>query len=405
VHNTLWNVYAFLANYARLDGFDPTAEPVPLEERQPIDRWLLSNLQLLVQRAHDSMRSYLLYGFVEQAERFIDDLSNWYVRRNRRRFWRTKDEADRDKLGAYQTLYTALETLCRVIAPICPFVTERIYQNLVRKARPDAPESIHLCEFPQADPALIDEDLSKQMDAVKDLVSMALGVRQARQLRVRQPLAEMTVAAADAAIRAGIERFPSHVLEELNVKRLVVREDLGDAVSATVKPDFGKLGPRLGKSAGNAAKALGELDPDEVARTLDADGRIELTLDGEAVTLLSDDVIVERQWRDGIAGADGPAFSVALDTVLTDELTAEGWARDVVRHVQQLRKDAKLEMSDRIRLRYDTSSESLAAAIDTWSDYVRAETLALDIARGLADEPDRVATIGGAELKLSLVEV
>jgi isoleucyl-tRNA synthetase len=405
VHNTLWNVYAFLANYARLDGFDPAAEPVPVAERQPIDRWLLSNLQLLVQRAHESMRSYLLYGFVEQAERFIDDLSNWYVRRNRRRFWRTKDAADRDKLAAYQTLYTAMETLCRVIAPVCPFVTERIYQNLVREADADAPSSIHLCEYPQADPALIDEELSKQMDAVKDLVSMALGVRQAKQLRVRQPLAEMTVASGDADIRAGIERFQSHVLDELNVKRLVVREDLGDAVTATVKPDFAKLGPRLGKTAGAAAKALTERDPDAVAQTLERDGRLELAVGDETVTLLSDDVIVQREWAEGVAGADAPTFSVALDTVLTDELIAEGWARDVVRHVQQLRKDAKLEMNDRIRLRYDTESAELAGAIETWSEYVRAETLALDIARGLADEPDRVAKIGGAELKLSLVEV
>ncbi len=416
VFNTLWNVYAFLANYARLDGFDPKAEPVPVAERQDIDRWLLSNLQLLVRHAHDSFDSYLMYGFVEQAERFIDGLSNWYVRRNRRRFWRSKDENDRDKLAAYQTLYTSLVTLCKLIAPICPFVTERIYQNLVRgkgvspvsdhgqdgRATADAPESIHLCAYPQADESLIDEALSKQMNAVTEVVSAALGVRQAKGLRVRQPLSEIVVASADSAIRAGVGRFQGQVLEELNVKSLTVRENLDDVLEYKVRPDMAKLGPRLGKAAGKVAAALAGMAPADVVSGVKQPEGLAVDIDGEEVHVMSEDVVVERVWPDKFAGAEEHAFAVALKTELTDELIAEGMARDVVRHVQQLRKDADLEMSDRIRLRFDTVDETLAAAVESWAEYIQAETLALSLDRGLLDEPDRVAKVGGSEVKLSI---
>ena len=405
VFNTLWNVYAFLTNYARLDGFDPAAEPVPLAERQDIDRWLLSNLQLLIQRAHQAFDSYLMYGFVEQAERFIDDLSNWYVRRSRRRFWRSKDAGDRDKLAAYQTLYTAVSALCKLIAPICPFVTERIYQNLVRGADPDAPDSVHLCRYPQADESLIDEALSKQMDAVTGIVSAALGLRSAKSLRVRQPLAEVIVASPDPELRAGVERFRSHLLEELNVKALTVRTDLDDLLEYKVRPDMARLGPRLGRSAGAVQARLAELAPADVAADVKKPGGLELHVDGETVRLMSDDVVVDRVWPDNLAGAEEHAFTVALNTDLTPDLIAEGMARDVVRHVQQLRKDAALEMDARIRVHYETIDPALLSALQVWEDYIRGETLALDLHRGLLDEPDRVAKVGGAEIKLAITQV
>ncbi|MFH1731608.1 MAG: class I tRNA ligase family protein, partial [Planctomycetota bacterium] len=421
VFNTLWNVYAFLANYGRLDGFDPNAEQVPISQRQDIDRWLLSNLQLLVRRAHEAFDDYLMYGFVEQAERFIDGLSNWYVRRSRRRFWRTKDESDRDKQAAYQTLYTALVTLCKLIAPLCPFVAERIYQNLVRggpavaevhdlgesglmEAGYSAPESVHLCEYPQADEALIDEALSKQMDAATEVVSAALSVRQAKQLRVRQPLSFMIVASNDPEVRAGVERFRDHILEELNVKSLAVQENLDGVLTVEVRPDMSRLGPRLGKNAGKLSAALAEMPPADVAAGVKTAEGLAVSIDGEDYQLTEEDVVVEQVWPEQLAGAEGPAFGVALNTELTGELIAEGMARDVVRHVQQLRKDADLEMDARIRLRYDTDDGTLAAAVDTWTDYIKAETLALDVVRGLLDEPDRVAKIGGSGIKLAITE-
>ncbi|MFW6158698.1 MAG: isoleucine--tRNA ligase [Planctomycetota bacterium] len=404
VFNTLWNVYAFLANYARLDGFDPTAQPVPLDERQDLDRWLLSNLQLLVRAAREGFESYLMYGFVERAERFIDDLSNWYVRRSRRRFWRSHEESDRDKLAAYQTLYTALVTLCKLIAPVCPFVAERIYQNLVR-ATEDAPESVHLCSYPEADESLIDAELSAQMDAVKDVVSAALGARQAEGLRVRQPLPELIVASKDPAVRQGVERFRSHVLDELNIKELPLRDSADDLLDYRVRPDMARLGPRLGPKAGAVKAALDAMDPAEVAAGVESLDGLPLEINGETVRLDRDDVIVERIWPDGLAGAEEATFALALNTVLTDELIQEGIARDVVRHVQQLRKEADLEMDARIRIRYDTDDDGVAAAVRQWSDYIAAETLALSMDRGLLDEPDRVAKVSGARIKLGISEV
>jgi isoleucyl-tRNA synthetase len=399
---TLWNVYAFLANYARLDGFDPTADPVPVDERQDIDRWLLSNLQLLVRHAREGFEGYLVHGFIEEAERFIDGLSNWYVRRSRRRFWRSRDESDRDKLAAYQTLYTALVTLAKILAPVCPFVSERIYQNLMRKADPDAPESIHLCAYPEADAALIDEELSQHMNAVTEVVSAALGLRQARQLRVRQPLPELIVASPDPAVRTGVERFRTHLLDELNVKDLSVRESADDLLTYSVRPDMSRLGPRLGKTAGKVAQALAEMDPAHVAAGVAGPENIAVVVDGDAVRLSPEDVVVERSWPEYLAGSEEARFTVALNTQLTDELVAEGMARDVVRHVQQLRKEADLEMDDRIRIRYDTSHPRLLAAVEDWADYIRAETLALSLDRGLLDEPDRVANVTGAQLKLAV---
>jgi len=411
VHNTLWNVHAFLANYARLDGFDPKAEPVPVAERQDLDRWLLSDLQLLIRRAQEGFEGYLMYGFVEHAERFIGGLSNWYVRRSRRRFWRSQDASDRDKLAAYQTLYTALVTLCKIIAPICPFITERIYQNLVRRADPDAPESIHLCAYPEADASLIDEELSEQMDAVMDVVSSALSVRTAKGLRVRQPLSEIVVGSRDPQVRAGLQRFQAHVLEELNAKSLDVREDLGDLIAFEAMLDMSRLGPRLGAKGGRANAKFRELPSEDVAAFYyESDHTLTLTVDGEDVTVTCDDVIVKAVVREGYAGpedadlAGGRGPVVLLNVQLTPELEAEGMARDVVRHVQQLRKEADLEMSAHIRLRYDTDDDRVASAVETWAEYIRAETLTLDIRRGLLDEPDRVAKVGGSPIKLSLAE-
>ena len=405
VFNTLWNVYAFFTNYARLDGFDPNSEPVPIAERQDLDRWLLSNLELLVKEAREGFESYLLYGFIEQAERFIDDLSNWYVRRSRRRFWRSREESDRDKLAAYQTLYTALVTVCKLIAPICPFIAERMYQNLVRQPDEGAPESVHLDDYPEPDETWIDPDLSAQMDAVKEVVSSALGVRQATGIRVRQPLAELVVASGDDAVRRGVERFRSHLLEELNIKELRIEDSADGLLEHDVRPDMSRLGPRLGPDAGKVKQALEAMDPAVVAEGVRSLDGLKLEVGGKTVRLDRDDVVIDRVWPEGLAGEESTAFTVALNTELDEELVAEGVARDVVRHIQQLRKEADLEMDARIRVRYDTEDEPVQRAVCDWADYIRAETLALSVDRGLLDEPDRVAKVGDGRIKLTISEV
>jgi isoleucyl-tRNA synthetase len=250
VFSTLWNCYSFFTSYARVDGFDVKEPQVPVAERPDIDRWLLSDLQLLVREANRRFEEYDLAAFIRRAEKFIDDLSNWYVRRNRRRFWREASRDRRDKLAAYQTLHEALVTLARLLAPVVPFITDAMYRNLVAEQDGEAPPSVHLTSYPQPKEDLIDERLSADMDVVTSAVSAALGIREARKLRVRQPLRELIVVTSDSAKAGALLRFRSQVIEELNVKSLSVREELGDLVAIEIAPRMDLLGPKYKGSAG-----------------------------------------------------------------------------------------------------------------------------------------------------------
>jgi isoleucyl-tRNA synthetase len=332
VFGTLWNTYAFLVNYARLDRFDPSAPKIPAVERPEIDRWILSNLQLLIRSAHQNFRDYWISPFVRQAEEFIDELSNWYVRRNRRRFWRGRSKDDRDKMAAYQTLYEVLTALIKVLAPVIPFLAERLHQNL----RTDGEaESIHHCDFPEVDESLIDNELSATMALAQETVALGHSLREKARIRVRQPLLELRVAAEGGASRFG--RLTQHIAEELNVKR-VEWTDLSD-----------------------------------------------LPISDEGLQL-----------------AEAGPLKVALDTRITPELKREGLARDFVRRIQQLRRDSGLNIEDRIEISYDTGDVELARAIEEWSDYIRAETLADSLGQGSLDGHAAELRLGEAWIKLWL---
>jgi isoleucyl-tRNA synthetase len=369
VFGTLWNSYLFFVNYAILDGFDPaSAPPVPVADRPEIDRWILSDLQMLVQSANTQFRGFLVHPFMRKAEEFIDQVSNWYIRRNRQRFWDPAGTNVEDKAAAYHTLYEVLTTLTRLLAPVVPFVTERIWENL----RLDGdPESVHLCDYPVADQALIDETLSYQMGVAQQVASAARSLREQAAQRVRQPLAELRVASSSADERAALSSLEALILDELNVKKLTVTPSLGDLTSYTVKPNFRTLGAKHGKNVQAVAAAIREA-PDDAAQRLGA---------GEAVVLggvevVPEDVSVQTVTAEGWEVATAGSVQIALDTVLTDELRREGLARDVVRHIQQLRKDSGLEISDRIEVTYDTDSEELQEAIDAWRDYIMGEVQA-----------------------------
>ena len=400
VFSTLWNTYAFFVNYARLDGFDPAAPAIDPAERPEIDRWILSDLQLLVEAARKGFSDYLLHNFVRQTEEFVDELSNWYVRRNRRRFWRGRSEDDRDKLAAYQTLHEVLTTLTRLLAPIVPFVTERMHRNL---ALPGDPESVHHTAYPEADPALVDRELSAQMRLVQQVVTMGHALRDLASLRVRQPLSEVRVATRDPEAVRALERLAPHVTDELNVKALTVVDDLGDLTSLSAKPNFRTLGPRLGKDAGRLGAVL-EQAPQSLLRALDAGERVQVGLDGRDVELGPEDVLLEHGTLPGWVTSEAGGLGVALHTELTGELRREGWARDVVRHVQQIRKDLGLEVQDRIVVGYHTDDPELRRAVEDWSAYVAGETLADAI--GAADEPGgdggREVRLGPAVLRLEV---
>lgn len=369
----LWNTYAFFVNYARLDGFDPAAAQVPIKERPDIDRWTISDLQLLVRTARQSLERYDVQKFCLQAEAFVDDrLSNWYVRRNRRRFW--KSEQGQDKLAAYQTLYTVLTTLTKLIAPVMPFLAEDLYQNL--EAGPGTEASVHHCSFPEADESLVDADLSADMDALLRLVSLGSAARNAVKIKVRQPLAEMRVQPADERDRRAVERFADQIVEELNVKRVVLHDPREFALLRfEVKPNPKTLGPKFGPKLKNVQAAISAADPAELAKKVQAGAPFDLsTADGPA-TLEPADLFVQPQSPEGWAAVADKGTIAAIDSRLTEELKREGMAREVVRHVQQLRKDADLQLEDRIILFLRTPSPALQAAIDAHRDYIAAETL------------------------------
>jgi isoleucyl-tRNA synthetase len=367
----LWNTYAFFCNYARLDGFDPDAPQVPAKDRPDLDRWILSDLQLLVQKAHKSFQSYDVMAFCLEAERFIDDkLSNWYVRRNRRRFW--KSEHGTDKLAAYQTLYTVLVTLTKLFAPLTPFLSEEMYRNLV--SGPDD-RSIHLSEYPKADESLIDPQLSADMEALLGIVSAGSAARNTVKIKVRQPLAEMKVQPAAESGQRAVERFADQIREELNIKKVTLHQGNGSLLAVEVKPNLKTLGPKVGARLKDVQAAVAAANPAVLASRVRAGESIELAIPGGTVTLEAADLWVTTKAPEGWAGVDDRGTQVLVDARLTEELKREGMARDVVRLVQDLRKQADLQVEDRIVLYLGTESALLRAAIDAHRDYIAAETL------------------------------
>ena len=436
----LWNCYKFFVDYAIADGFVPSevlrrraaglqsSVPSPpaggeggrrpdeganatysdIAARPEIDRWILSNLQSLISVAHREMASYNAPAFCAAAASFIDDLSNWYIRRNRRRFWRSKDASDADKNAAYETLYEVLVTLCRVLAPCIPFLTERMYQNLVlgngftdsatagqvkdrsaaehlqrdrgAYAAPLAgshalPESVHLCDYPVVDAELLDIALNTRMAAAQKVVRLGHKLREESNLRVRQPLAALRFAAGSQEIAQAIERLADVIGEELNIHDVVRETNLDSLVKYAYKPNLKTLGPKYGKLLNLLRTKLPELG-DSVLAPLRRGQSVTVELDGNSVELQPDDVLVSTEQAAEWVCADDVGIQVAISTVLTPELIREGMSRDFVRQVQQLRKDADLNIQDRIRVQYHSGDSSVQAMVSEWGDYIRGETLA-----------------------------
>jgi isoleucyl-tRNA synthetase len=394
----LWNTYAFFVNYARLDDFSPHAPAVPVSERPEIDRWVLSNLQSLIAAANKGFQEFDTASVCRQAADFIDDLSNWYIRRNRRRFWRSRDAGDRDKLAAYQTLYHVLVELTKVLAPMIPFLTERMYANLVKTWRSDVPESVHLCDYPQPDEKLLDPELNTRMAAAQRIVGLAHKLRDDANLRVRQPLAECRFACADVSVADSVERLAEVVKDELNVKKVTRCDNLDGLVSYAYKPNLKTLGPKYGKLLGAIGKALGSLP----ATTFDPLRRGEsviVPVDGTDVSLAPADVLVSTQQSAGWVSSEDRGLQIALSTELTPDLIREGMARDFIRQVQQLRKDADLEIEDRIRVYHQADDADVKQALVEHRGYVGSETQA-DSIEASTSVPDGVkaVSIGSAKV-------
>ncbi|MCC6313463.1 MAG: class I tRNA ligase family protein, partial [Thermomicrobiales bacterium] len=375
----LWNSYAFFANYARLDGFDPTISGAPpLAERALLDRWIISRLHQLIAEVRSGLDAYAPDRASRAIERFtIDELSNWYIRRNRRRFWKTENDAD--KAAAYATLYECVTTLARLLAPFLPFLAEAIYQNLERPFG-EVSESIHLTDYPTPDPARIDPALSADMAVVLEVVGLGHAARQEAAVKVRQPLPALLIHARDREKLAAIRHLEAQVLDELNVKAVLPLTDLGEVVSFDIRPNLPLLGPKYGKRLGALRHALAGLDPAVTAAMVAAGHPVPLVLpDGETIALEPNEILVDLVKRPGFAAAQGEGLTVALDTSLTPELLREGLARDFVRGVQDARKNAGYRIEDRIAVGFASGPE-VVEAVDAFREVVMGETLALALA-------------------------
>ncbi len=377
---TLWNVYSFFVTYANLDKPALTTLPIAVSD---LDRWLLSELNVLVRDVTQAYEQYDVPNATRPIEAFVEKLSTWYLRRSRRRFW--KSESDSDKQAAYSTLYTALVTLSKLIAPAMPFLAEELYQNLVRSVDENAPESVHLAAWPQVMPELIDESLNRDMNLVMKLASLGHSARQKANRKVRQPLAEVAFSVGNPLERKAVETYADLFMDELNVKRVRLLDASTEAVSHTVKPLPKQLGQKYGNKFPALQKAILAMNPEEVARTLMSGQALKVSLDGAEYDILPEEVEVKAQAKEGFAVAEEGAYVAALVTDLTPELIQEGLAREFVRRVQDLRKNADLDVADRIEL-FVEASPGLRSAIEAHQEYITTETLTTRLVFGSPPE-------------------
>ncbi len=373
---TLLNTYAFFTLYAAIDRFTYAEEALPLERRPEIDRWIISALNSLIARYEAAMDAYDVTRAARAVSEFtIDQLSNWYVRRNRRRFW--KNERGADKLSAYQTLYECLTAVAKLMAPFAPFLADEIYRNLTSVTRRESAESVHLTILPAADDAAIDETLEARMEKAQRIVSLVRAIRNRANIRVRQPLGRVIVPVAGDRDRAEIAKMRDVILDEINVKALEYVDDDSGVVHKTVKPNFKVLGPKHGKSVQPVAAAIRTFGPGEI-NELESKGRITVQAGGREIEVLREDVDILHEDIKGWVVESDNGLTVALDTELTPELLEEGFAREFVNRVQNMRKDAGFEVTDRIRIGY-RGEDRLRKALKALGGYVMNETLAVEI--------------------------
>jgi isoleucyl-tRNA synthetase len=369
---TLLNVYSFFTLYANIDGADPEAYPIPVAAREEIDRWLISRFNSVIKQIREDMAAYELTKVVRAIQTFVvDDVSNWYVRRTRERFW--GPEMNENKKAVYRTLWEVLVGVAKLMAPFAPFLAEEIYQNLVQGD--GKKPTVHVELYPEADPVLIDPELEKHMGLVIDLVSLGRAARNKVQIKVRQPLAALRV---DRTLEALLKPMEGLVKEELNVKEIIYVEAPDEYVNYTIKPNFAVLGPKYGHLMKAISRALATGETTALVRTLRQEGKLLFTLEGSGVELTTEDLEIRTKDRPGYTLEANRDHYVVLDTTLTPKLIQEGLAREIVSKVQNMRKTAQFELTDRIKLTYWAGPE-VTAAIAAFQDYILDETLAVTI--------------------------
>ena len=369
---TLWNTYAFFVLYANIDNFNPMEHTLDYEQLPVMDKWLLSKMYTMVQTVDDDLGNYRIPEAARALQEFVDDMSNWYVRRSRERFWAKGME--QDKINAYMTLYTALVNVCKAAAPMIPFMTEDIYRNIVCKVDPNAPESIHLCDFPTVDESRIDKDLEKKMDEVLKVVVMGRACRNAANIKNRQPIAKMYVKAPEALP----EYFVDIIRDELNVKDVEFTEDVSSFTSYTFKPQLKTVGPKYGKLLGKIRQALPELDGNAAMAELKANGSLKLVFGSDEVILTEEDLLIEAAQTEGYVSDNNGDITVVLDTKLTPELIEEGFVRELISKIQTMRKEAGFEVMDKIRV-YVKDNEKISQILKKYEKDILGDVMADEI--------------------------
>ena len=372
---TLWNTYAFFVLYANIDKFDATKYTLEYDKLAVMDKWLLSRLESTVKAVDDNLANYRIPEAAKALQSFVDDMSNWYVRRSRERFWAKGME--QDKINAYMTLYTALVTVAKAAAPMIPFMTEDIYQNLVKSIDASAPESIHLCDFPEVHENWIDPKMEEDMADLLEIVVMGRAARNTANIKNRQPIGTMYVKS-----EFQLSEFYKEIIEdELNVKEVVFKDDIADFISYSFKPQMRTVGPKYGKLLNKIKTTLSELDGNKAMAELKSTGELKLDINGQEIVLLEEDLLIDMAQMEGYVSESDHTITVVLDTNLTPELIEEGFVRELVSKIQTMRKEAGFEVMDKIRV-YAKDNDKIVSIMKNHGDEIKSEVLAEEIVTG-----------------------
>ena len=395
---TLWNTYAFYTLYAEIDQFDPTKHALEYDKLSVMDKWLLSKMNTMVKSVDDNLGNYRIPEAARALDDFVDDMSNWYVRRSRERFW-AKD-MPQDKINAYMTLYTALVTVSKAAAPMIPFMTEDIYQNIVKNVDATAPESIHLCDFPEVNEAFIDKELEENMENVLEVVVMGRACRNASGIKNRQPIGKMMVKA-----EFNLSEFYKEIIEdELNVKIVEFTDDVSEFTSYSFKPQLKTVGPKYGKVLGKIKAALAELDGNKAMAQLNAEGALKFEFDGTEVVLEKDDLLIDTAQVEGYVSESDNNITVVLDTNLSPELIEEGFVREIISKIQTMRKEAGFEVMDKIVVNV-SKNDSIIKVVTDNLDEIKAEVLANEIVFDKIEGYSKEWNINGEKVTLGVEKV
>ncbi|MCH1981539.1 isoleucine--tRNA ligase [Ruminococcus sp. OA3] len=395
---TLWNTYAFFVLYGEIDQFDATKYTLEYDKLSVMDKWLLSKLNTLIKTVDENLENYKIPETARALQDFVDDMSNWYVRRSRERFWAKGME--QDKINAYMTLYTALVTVSKVAAPMIPFMTEDIYQNLVRSIDDNAPESVHLCDFPKANEAWIDTRLEEDMEDLLKIVVLGRACRNAANVKNRQPIGNMYVKAPFT-----LSDFYKQIIEEeLNVKNMSFTDELDNFITYTFKPQLKTVGPKYGKLLGGIKSALSEIDGSQAMTQLKECGELKLDINGEEVILLEQDLLIDTARMEGYVSESDNEVTVVLDTNLTPELVEEGFVRELISKIQTMRKEAGFEVTDKIKV-YEADNQIIEGIMRVHESEIKSEVLALEIVYNNTEGYTKEWNINSEKVTLSVEKI